>query len=230
MSNYVGGKNMKKKAISLALVAILAISAVGCSSNNNEAKTSEENKTTVENVDILPGKWSEDYTRDEVKELYKKSLASVESTAKGYSLDYDVTEDEIKEENGESVNDSYVYFDISEAERLESLYFGFKQYGSDLANGKLEMKLGYKLDKKTILEGGKFEFENLSLASFSQAFTGDYERDYTELDKQIYDAIKNGTEEGIQTITNNVDGLKETVTITEDFLLYKLESRVYNFK
>ena len=92
------------------------------------------------------------------------------------------------------------------------------------------MKLGYKLDKKTILEGGKFEFENLSLASFSQAFTGDYERDYTELDKQIYDAIKNGTEEGIQTITNNVDGLKETVTITEDFLLYKLESRVYNFK
>ena len=230
MSNYVGGKNMKKKAISLALVAILAISAVGCSSNNNEAKTSEENKTTVENVDILPGKWSEDYTRDEVKELYKKSLASVESTAKGYSLDYDVTEDEIKEENGESVNDSYVYFDIPEAERLESLYFGFKQYGSDLANGKLEMKLGYKLDKKTILEGGKFEFENLSLASFSQAYTGDYERDYTELDKQIYDAIKNGTEEGIQTITNNVDGLKETVTITEDFLLYKLESRVYNFK
>lgn len=230
MSNYVGGKNMKKKAISLALVAILAISAVGCSSNNNEAKTSEENKTTVENVDILPGKWSEDYTRDEVKELYKKSLASVESTAKGYSLDYDVTEDEIKEENGESVNDSYVYFDIPEAERLESLYFGFKQYGSDLANGKLEMKLGYKLDKKTILEGGKFEFENLSLASFSQAFTGDYERDYTELDKQIYDAIKNVTEEGIQTITNNVDGLKETVTITEDFLLYKLESRVYNFK
>lgn len=221
---------MKKKAISLALVAILAISAVGCSNNNNKAKTSEENKTAVENVDILPGKWSEDYTRDEVKELYKKSLASVESTANGYSLDYDVTEDEIKEENGESVNDCYVYFDIPEAERLESLYFGFKQYGSDLANGKLEMKLGYKLDKKTILEGGKFEFENLSLASFSQAFTGDYERDYTELDKQIYDAIKNGTDEGIQTITNNVDGLKETVTITEDFLLYKLESRVYNFK
>ena len=221
---------MKKKAISLALVAILAISAVGCSNNNNKAKTSEENKTAVENVDILPGKWSEDYTRDEVKELYKKSLASVESTANGYSLDYDVTEDEIKEENGESVNDCYVYFDIPEAERLESLYFGFKQYGSDLANGKLEMKLGYKLDKKTILEGGKFEFENLSLASFSQAFTGDYERDYTELDKQIYDAIKNGTDEGIETITNNVDGLKETVTITEDFLLYKLESRVYNFK
>ena len=63
------------------------------------------------------------------------------------------------------------------------------------------MKLGYKLDKKTILETGKFDFENLSLSAFSQQFTGDYERDYTELDKQIYDIIKNGTDEGIQTIT-----------------------------
>lgn len=223
---------MKKKAITLALCAILAISAVGCSSNNNDkAKTTEENKrAAVENVDILPGEWSEEYTRDEVKELYAKSLASVESTANGYSLDYEVSENEIKEENGESVNDTYVYFDIPDAERLESMYFGFKQYGSDLASGKLEMKLGYKLDKKTILEGEKFEFENLSLAAFSQAFTGDYERDYTELDKQIYNIIKNDTNQGIQTIENNIDGLKETITITEDFLLYKLESRVYNFK
>ncbi len=222
---------MKKKAISLALVAILAISAVGCSSNNGEGKSTNDNqKKIVENVDILPGTWSEDYTREQVKELYERSLASVKSTAKGYSLEYNVTEDEIKEENGESVNDTYIYFDIPEAERLESLYFGFKQYGSDLANGKLEMKLGYKLDKKIILEAGKFEFENLSLSAFSQAFTGDYERDYTELNNKIYDAIKNGTDEGIETITNNVDGLKETVTITKDFLLYKLESRVYNFK
>ena len=113
---------MKKKAISLALVAMLAISVVGCSSNNDDVKTTENNKqTAVENVDILPGTWSEDYSREEVKELYEKSLASVESTAKGYSLNYDITEDEIKEENGESVNDTYIYFDIPEAERLESL-------------------------------------------------------------------------------------------------------------
>ena len=99
-----------------------------------------------------------------------------------------------------------------------------------LASGKLEMKMGYNLDRKTILEGQKFEFENLSLAAFSQAFTGNYERDYTELDKQIYDIIKNGTGDEIQTIENNLDGLKETITITDDFLFYKLESRVYNFK
>ena len=104
---------MKKKAIALALVAMLAISAVGCSSNHIDEKTTENNqRAVVENVDILPGKWSEDYTREEVKELYKKSLASVKSTAEGYSLEYDITEDEIKEENGESVNDTYIYFDI----------------------------------------------------------------------------------------------------------------------
>lgn len=221
---------MKKKAITLVLSIVLAISAVGCSSNNNVKTTNENKSAAVKNVDILPGKWSEDYSRDEVKELYEKALASVESTANGYSLEYEVTENEIKEENGESVNDTYVYLDIEDAERLESMYFGFKQYGSDLATGKLEMKIGYKLDKKTILESGKFEFENLSLAGFSQAFTGDYERDYTDLNKKIYEVIKSDAGDEIQTIENNIDGLKETLTITEDFLLYKLESRVYNFK
>ena len=223
---------MKRNVIALALCTVLAISVVGCSSNNTENKNiaSDNSKIAIEDTDILSGTWSEDYSRDEVKSLFDKALASVESTAKGYSLEYEVTENEIKEENGESTNDTYVYLDIPEAERLESMYFGFKQYGSDLASVKLEMKMGYNLDRKTILEGQKFEFENLSLAAFSQAFTGNYERDYTELDKQIYDIIKNGTGDEIQTIENNLDGLKETITITDDFLFYKLESRVYNFK
>ena len=223
---------MKRNVIALALCTVLAISVVGCSSNNTENKNiaSDNSKIAIEDTDILSGTWSEDYSRDEVKSLFDKALASVESTATGYSLEYEVTENEIKEENGESTNDTYVYLDIPEAERLESMYFGFKQYGSDLASGKLEMKMGYNLDRKTILEGQKFEFENLSLAAFSQAFTGNYERDYTELDKQIYDIIKNGTGDEIQTIENNLDGLKETITITDDFLFYKLESRVYNFK
>ena len=47
---------------------------------------------------------------------------------------------------------------------------------------------------------------------------------------QIYDIIKNGTSDEIKTIENNIDGLKETITITDNFMLYKLESRVYNFK
>ena len=140
---------MRKNVIALALSAILAISVVGCSSNNENNKKLANNNSQIEVKDneILPGKWSEDYTRDEVKEAYNKALASVKSTANGYSLEYEVAENEIKEENGESVNDTYIYLDIPDAERLESMYFGFKQYGSDLASGKLEMKMGYNLDK-----------------------------------------------------------------------------------
>lgn len=130
---------MRKNVIALALSAILAISVVGCSSNNENNKKLANNNSQIEVKDneILPGKWSEDYTRDEVKEAYNKALASVKSTANGYSLEYEVAENEIKEENGESVNDTYIYLDIPDAERLESMYFGFKQYGSDLASGKL---------------------------------------------------------------------------------------------
>ena len=80
---------MKKKAISLALVAMLAISAVGCSSNNDEGKTTENNqKTAVENVDILPGKWSEDYTREEVKELIRDLQTSYQSEERGIRIDF----------------------------------------------------------------------------------------------------------------------------------------------
>ena len=140
---------MRKNVIALALSAILAISVVGCSSNNENNKKLANNNSQIEVKDneILPGKWSEDYTRDEVKQAYNKALASVKPTANGYSLEYEVAENEIKEENGESVNDTYIYLDIPDAERLESMYFGFKQYGSDLASGKLEMKMGYNLDK-----------------------------------------------------------------------------------
>ena len=136
---------MRKNVIALALSAILAISVVGCSSNNENNKKLANNNSQIEVKDneILPGKWSEDYTRDEVKEAYNKALASVKSTANGYSLEYEVAENEIKEENGESVNDTYIYLDIPDAERLESMYFGFRQYGSNLASGKLEMKMGY---------------------------------------------------------------------------------------
>ena len=70
-------------------------------------------------------------------------------------------------------------------------------------------------------------FENMG---YEHIYAPDYERDYTELNKQIYDIIKNGTSDEIKTIENNIDGLKETITITDNFMLYKLESRVYNFK
>lgn len=76
---------MKRNVIALALCTVLAISVVGCSSNNTENKNiaSDNSKIAIEDTDILSGTWSEDYSRDEVKSLFDKALASVESTAKG---------------------------------------------------------------------------------------------------------------------------------------------------
>lgn len=112
--------------------------------------------------------------------------------------------------------------------RLESMYYGFKQFGSDLASGQICMKLGFNLDKESIIEIGEFNIEELSLSAYSAAFTGDYDRDYTELNKEIYDIIEG--KDGISSVENNLDGIKETVTITDNFLLYKLETKEYKFK
>ena len=222
---------MKKKILALMLSSMITITIVGCSNDNNQTNVvSEDSTVQLRQVEILPGEWSKDYTRDEVKALYEEGLARVISTTEGYSLEYSVVENEIKEENGISVNDNYIYFDNENPEknRLESMYYGFKQFGSDLASGQICMKLGFNLDKESIIEIGEFNIEELSLSAYSAAFTGDYDRDYTELNKEIYDIIEG--KDGISSVENNLDGIKETVTITDNFLLYKLETKEYKFK
>lgn len=222
---------MKKKILALMLSSMITITIVGCSNDNNQTNVvSEDSAVQLRQVETLPGEWSNDYTRDEVKALYEEGLARVISTTEGYSLDYSVLENEIKEENGISVNDNYIYFDNENPEknRLESMYYGFKQFGSDLASGQICMKLGFNLDKESIIEIGEFNIEELSLSAYSAAFTGDYDRDYTELNKEIYDIIEG--KDGISSVENNLDGIKETVTITDNFLLYKLETKEYKFK
>ena len=222
---------MKKKILALMLSSMITITIVGCSNDNNQTNVvSEDSAVQLRKVETLPGEWSNDYTRDEVKALYEEGLARVISTTEGYSLEYSVVENEIKEENGISVNDNYIYFDNENPEknRLESMYYGFKQFGSDLASGQICMKLGFNLDKESIIEIGEFNIEELSLSAYSAAFTGDYDRDYTELNKEIYDIIEG--KDGISSVENNLDGIKETVTITDNFLLYKLETKEYKFK
>ena len=222
---------MKKKILALMLSSMITITIVGCSNDNNQTNVvSEDSAVQLRQVETLPGEWSNDYTRDEVKALYEEGLARVISTTEGYSLDYSVVENEIKEENGISVNDNYIYFDNENPEknRLESMYYGFKQFGSDLASGQICMKLGFNLDKESIIEIGEFNIEELSLSAYSAAFTGDYDRDYTELNKEIYDIIEG--KDGISSVENNLDGIKETVTITDNFLLYKLETKEYKLK
>ena len=219
---------MIKRTVAVILSGILIVGMVGCTN-----KTEEANDVTpmqVETRSSLPGEWSQDYTREEVTELHNEILTRVEETAAYYGLDYEVTEEVKEDTNGITINDNHVNIDIEDPEpnRLESMYYGFKQYGSDLASGELTMKISSVLDKDVIKEEGSFDFGSTSFSAFSQAFTGIDDRDYTELNKQIYDmVIGNGD---VTTVENNLDGIRETISISDNFLLYTLQTKEYKFK
>lgn len=226
---------MKKQIITLLLAGTLSVSMVACTSGNNESDKADNAKETIEETNELSvqlkGKFNKDYTRDELSEMNDEITERIENTCVIYGLEEDYeTEEKITEENGLSVNDNYIYLDIenTESNRLESMYYGFKQYGSDLASGQLIMKLGFNLDNKAILKDGEFSFAHTSMSTFSEAFTGREDRDYTKLNKQIYEIIKSG--DSFAKIENNLYGALETITITDGYLLYKIETKEYDFK
>ena len=225
---------MIRKTLIAILSGIMALSLVACSPSSNE-KTEESNiaksERTVETEDtfIGEGEWATDYTRDEVSALNDEITTRMEEASNFYGLEY-IKEEKISDENGESVNDKYVYFDNlnPEPNRMESMYYGFKTYGSDMARGSLNLKIGFRLDLDQIKNEDKFDLKETSIATFSEAMTNDSERDYSETNEKIIDIVKNQNANG--TIETNLNGLVETITIKDDFLLYKIDSKTYNFK
>lgn len=225
---------MIKKILLAILSGATIISLVACSpSSKNEKDTkkveestkSDESKKTF----IGEGVWANDYTIEEVSQLNDEITSRIEEALKFYGLEY-IKEEKIKDENNESVNENYVYSDNlnPEPNRMESMYYGFKTYGTDMARGSLNMKIGFKLDLDQIKEEEKFDLKETSIASFSEAMTNNVDRDYTEINEKIIDIIKNNNGNG--TIETNLNGLVETITIKKDFLLYKIDSKTYNFK
>lgn len=220
---------MIKRTVAIILSTVIVLGMIGCSDKKEDANN-DVAPIKVETRDVLPGEWSKDLTRDEVTELNKEILARVEETATFYGLEYEVTEEVKEDANGLSINDNHINIDIEDPEpnRLESMYYGFKQYGTDLASGELVMKISSVLDKEAIEEEGVFDFGGTSFAAFSEAFTGLTGRDYTELNQQIYDMITG--DNNATTIENNLDGIRETISITDNFLLYTLQTKEYQFK
>ncbi|MBC5624376.1 hypothetical protein H8S10_02735 [Clostridium sp. NSJ-49] len=220
---------MIKRTVAIGLSTVLILGMIGCS-NNKENANNDVTNIKVEAREALPGEWSQDLTREEVAELNKEILSRVEETATFYGLDYEITEEVKEDTNGLSINDNHINIDIEDPEpnRIESMYYGFKQYGTDLASGELVMKISSILDKKAIEEEGTFDFGATSFSTFSEAFTGVTGRDYSELNQQIYDMITGNN--NVTTIENNLDGVRETISITDDFLLYTLQTKEYQFK
>ena len=224
---------MKKRYISMVISGLLMISMVSCSNNSENTEIKEDKAATeriVEDIN-LEGSWNQEHTRDEVQQLHEEILERVENACIIYELqdEYSLNE-EVKDENGTTVNRNGLYLEIPdpEANRIESMTYELVQYGADLASGKIILKVGFNLDKDEIKEAQEFSFETTAISTFSEAVTGVDDRDYTELNEEIYDAILSGN--SISKIENNLDGLLETITITDDYLLYTLETKEYNFK
>jgi len=228
----LGGTSMLKKILPIIVSVTIAVSIAGCSnSNKNSTDKSSENNSqteTKQEVFIGEGEWAKDYTREEVSQFHSEILARMEEQALFYGLEYKI-EEKVTEENGETVNDNHIYLDNinPEPNRLESMYYGFKIFGEDLSRGSLNLKIGFKLDLDQIKNEDKFDFKETSMAAFSEAMTNNSERDYSEINNQIIDIVKNQDANG--TIESNLDGLVETITIKNDYLLYRLDSKVYDF-
>ncbi|GAA0757310.1 MULTISPECIES: hypothetical protein [Clostridium] len=221
---------MLKKVLLILVSGIMAASLVSCgNSKKQEVSETKEPVKVEEKVFIGEGEWASDYTKDQVSVLNSEISTRIEDVARFYDLEYS-KEEKVKESNGETINDNNIYVDNlnPEPNRMESMYYGFKMYGEDMASGSLNLKIGFKLDVDQIKTEDKFNFEETSIAEFSEAMTNNPDRDYSELDSQIKDIIINKNAEG--TIETNLNGLVETITIKDDFLLYKLDSKKYDFK
>lgn len=220
---------MSKKIVALIICAIVSLSIVGCTKKEEKIDNTSKAKTaTEEQYDKLEGEWAKDTTLEGLKAKYNELLKVVEEKTKGYGLEY-TKEETVKEENSETVNHNNIYLDNKNAEknRLESLYFGMKIFGTKLSSGQMTMKLSLNFDGEEALRTGKFDFGDTSLASYSALITNEKDRDYKEINSKIIDILNSVSGEGV--IKSSINGLYEEFTINKDYIVYKLETKVFDF-
>lgn len=218
---------MLKKALATILTVTLSVIVIGCSSTKET--DIETPKEATENLTVNEGEFSKNYTQSEVESLNAEISEEMKELITFYGLEY-LENTETKEENEEIVLDKYIYFDNLEAEpnRIESVYYSYKTYGENKLKASLGLTMGFKLDLEQIKTETDFNFEETSMASFIEVITNDSERDYSDINNQIVEIVNSEAKTG--TIVTNVNGLAETIMIKDDYLLYKLDSKVYDFQ
>lgn len=223
---------MTKKLLAIAVVTLISINLMACNNGNTEifpdTTTSKSKTVTEDKYSKIVGVWAKDIPLNELKENYNSLLAEVEAKTKEFGLEYK-EEEIVKEENNETVNNNYIYLDQKNPEknRLESLYFGLSLYGSDLAMGQITMKLSLNFDGDKALKSGEVKVEDTSIADYSELFTKNSKRDYSDINKKILDVLKSENSEGV--IENNVDGLYEEFTVSKEYIVYKIETKKIDF-
>lgn len=221
---------MLKKALATIFTVMLSVIVIGCSSTKEtKIETKIETREGTEDLTVNEGEFSKNYTKSEVEDLNLEISEEIKELITFYGIEY-LEDTETKEENNEIVSNKYIYFDNLEAEpnRIESLDYSYKTYGEDRLKASLGLTIGFKLDLDQIKNEKKFNFEETSMISFIEVITKDSERDYSDINNKIIEIVNNEVKTG--SIVNNVDGLIETIMIKDDYLLYKLDSKVYDFK
>ncbi|MGL4772472.1 MAG: hypothetical protein ACRC2K_02810 [Clostridium sp.] len=223
---------MSKRIISLLMVMSIAVSVMGCGKENKVSKANETQQKAItfdEKYESLSGEWSEDVTYEVAEEKFKGLLKKVEEQTKGYGLEYK-KENVVKDNEGVTESEQFIYLDNEKAEknRLESLYFGFKTYGEKIDAGQIQLKVSLKFDGEGAIKDDKFEFGDTSLAKYSSLITGKETRDYKEINNKIMEIIKSEKGEGV--VESEVDGLYEEFTVSKNCIVYRLETKKYDFK
>lgn len=227
---------MSKRIMSLVMGLIIATSLIGCGGNGSKdsksqgkANVSAEESKTEDNEDSdLEGTWAENYTLEQTKGFYKEYLKKMEDITKGFGLKYEKDE-KIREENDQKVNDDFIYYDNEkpEANKIESMYFGMKTYGDNLEKGDISLKLSLNFDGESAIKNNDFDLGKTAFDSYIKAFTGKESIDYSKINKEIIDGLKEGKTE--VDINNTIDGLKEEIIATKDCIIYKLSTKKYTF-
>ena len=219
---------LSKKIISILMSLIVVASLIGCNNTSGNAEKKVETATEDNADKNLEGKWAQNYTLDQTQKLFKEKLSKMENITKELGVKY--TKDEkIETENQQSINDNSIYYDNDkpEANKIESMYFGMKTYGDNLETGDISLKLSLKFDGESAIKNNNFDLGKTSFNKYIEAFTDQQNRDYSDINKEIIDKLKNGDKE-IE-INNTIDGLKEEIIATKECIIYKLSTKKYKF-
>ena len=227
---------MSKKILSIFMSMVVATSLVGCGSKSEEnaksagstSSVESQNTETSEEDSELEGEWAKECTLDETKKLYEDELKKMEDITKGFGIEY--SKDEvIKNYDDVYITDNSMYYDNenAEANRISNMSFGLKLYGENLESGVIELKLLLNFDSENAIKNNNFDLGKTSFSKYISAFTGQENRDYSDINKEIIEKLKAGENE--VRINNTINGLKEEIIADKECIFYKLSTKKYIF-
>lgn len=227
---------MSKKILGIVMSMIVATSLVGCGSiggdNTKSSKSTSQvgsdNTKTSEEDSQLQGEWAKNLTLDETKKIFETKLKKMKEVTKECGIDYS-TDESSKNYDNTYITENSIYYDNKDAaaNKISNMSFGLKLYGEKLESGVIELKVLLNFDSENAIKNNNFDLGKTSIAKYIAAFTGEENRDYSNINKEIIEKLKAGEDK--VTINDTIDGLKEEIIADKQCIFYKLSTKKYVF-